>query len=121
MIGINVSERDRTYTWSDLKPKQKSADLVAYEIARDLEQEKYREYCKRVDEWIANKQYDEMNEFLDECKRLEVNARQLYKQMNCDHKDLDTIGQDVYLGSGEWYYGEHYICCKCGKEFTRKP
>jgi hypothetical protein len=120
-LTINVCERDRVYTWADLKPRRKNADLVAYEIARDTAQETYRNWCKKVDTWIERREYDEMNEQEDECKRLELHAQQLYKQLYCEHPDeaLEEIGQDVLVG-GEWYHRTHLICRNCGKEFRNK-
>ena len=118
VLCIGLSERDRVYTWADLKPVKKHADLVAYEIARDAAEDKYRQWTGKVDDWIAKKQYDEMNEALDECKRLELNAMQMKKQMECDHPKecWEEIGQDVFVG-GDFYHHEHWICGKCGKEF----
>ena len=119
-LNINVCERDRVYTWADLKPKQKNADLVAYEIARDIEQEQYREWTDKVDSWVANGQYEEMEEELDKCKRLELHAQQLHKQMYCEHPQsaMEDIGQDVFVG-GEWIHRQHLICGLCGKEFHK--
>ena len=116
VFGVGCSDRDRIYTWADLKPKQKSADLVAYEIANNAAQESYRNWCKKVDDWIAKGEYDEMNEQEDVCKRLELHAQQLHKQMNCPHDVVDEIGSDRFIGGG-WYHGEHLICRACGKEF----
>lgn len=119
-LGVDCTLNDRIYTWSDIKPKHKTADAITYEMARDLAEEKYHEYTNRVDAWIACGQYDEMNEFLDECKRLEVHAQQLHKQMNCDHENLDEIGQDIFTGGG-FIHREHLICRQCGKEFSHAP
>lgn len=82
VLCIGVSEIDRTYTWADLPVKHLPPCVIEYRIARDKSQEMDREFCRKVDQWIANGQYEEMDDFWEQCKRAEIHALQLHERMN---------------------------------------
>ena len=81
-IGVNVSDRDRTYTWADLKPKKRAPLEVEYIKAQGEAERLWRQYADNVDYWLTYHMIDTMNEHEELCKQADLKAHMMYVKLN---------------------------------------
>jgi len=82
MAVIGLSDRDRTYTWADLKPKVRAPLEVEYIKAQQEADRLWKVYCQSVDLWVANQMYATMDEFEELCKQADLKCHILYVRLN---------------------------------------
>ena len=82
MTCIGCSDRDRTYTWADMKPKKRSLMEVVYIHARARADRLWKIYCQSVDMWVEKKMYNTMDEFEELCKQADLKAHMMYVKLN---------------------------------------
>jgi len=67
--------------------------------ARDKAHKRWQFHASVVDDWTAKKDYDALEELVDECVALDHKASMIYKQLNCNH-DMRPIGGQRFVGGG---------------------
>ena len=79
---IGCSDRDRTYTWADLKPKVRAPLEVEYIKAQQEAERLWRQYTDNVDYWLTYHMIDTMNAHEELCKQADLKAHMMYVKLN---------------------------------------
>ena len=82
MTCIGCSDRDRTYTWADLKPKKRAPLEVEYIKAREEADRLWKQHCQSVDMWVENRMYETMDAHEELCKQADLKAHMMYVKLN---------------------------------------
>ena len=82
MTAIGCSDRDRTYTWADLKPKKRAPLEVEYIKAQQEAERLWKQHCQSVDMWVENRMYETMDAHEELCKQADLRAHILYTRIN---------------------------------------